>query len=522
MDAIPSTGGQGSAAMTVLEHVRAYLDPAGCGLLPGGEELPGTVDDGELRWAPGALDGLGLTDDDQGQQDADVAGLVLLMGKIAGRRRFLMNDFGELYEQLRQANTISYIDELLRAVASSALPRSGVREIGLRLVNTGRHPEPVKVGIALVGITGDGRDTDLLLTLGRHEELTVYCAVALANSAPDHETALWDLALSVDGWGRIQTVRRLKDTSRDDIQNWLVRDGFRNKIMNEYLAHLAATTGRLLDRLSVPEPDGDLLRAAGDIIRALVVGGPAKDVDDYADAPRLLRLFIDLMLTRAESLHDFLAVDSVARFLRAEDGWDTREARHGWTPQARQRLLSDCRQILSWPSWREKATAGLESDDHSHFWLAEQTACALGIDTFDAHWRRLTADPAHGQWSWVMQHADDQRIDQILALAIQTLPLAELGSGPAQLLGLGPEYKAHIELRCILQDLDRFPGRGWILVETGLNSPVTGVRNTALKALTAWPRSTWPERAELALQSAARAEPDEDIRARIDELLSIR
>jgi hypothetical protein len=44
---------------------------------------------------------------------------------------------------------------------------------------------------------------------------------------------LWSLAKSVDGWGRIQSVERLKKTERDDIQDWLVRDGFRNQVMDE-------------------------------------------------------------------------------------------------------------------------------------------------------------------------------------------------------------------------------------------------------------------------------------------------
>jgi len=205
---------------------------------------------------------------------------------------------------------------------------------------TGRHPEPVKAGIALLGISGGQEDADLLLTLGRHEELTLYCAVALANSSPDPETALWSLARSVDGWGRIQTVERLKETGRDDIQDWLVRDGFRNQVMDEYLAWVAATTGKLLDRLRGPDPDHDLVRAARDIATALIAGGPAEDIDDYPDAPGLLSLLVTLMTTRTESLEDFNAIHGVAGFLRGNDGWDERYQR-GWTSQQRREVPRD-------------------------------------------------------------------------------------------------------------------------------------------------------------------------------------
>jgi hypothetical protein len=60
---------------------------------------------------------------------------------------------------------------------------------------------------------------------------------------------------------------------------------------------------------------------------------------------------------------------------------------------------------------------GLQADDNATFWAAEQTAVALGIDTFDAHWRRLLASPPRGNWNAVMRLANEQRIGQIIDLA---------------------------------------------------------------------------------------------------------
>jgi hypothetical protein len=59
---------------------------------------------------------------------------------------------------------------------------------------------------------------------------------------------LWSLACSVDGWGRIHTVERLRNAGDEETQTGSFAGGFRNKVMNEYLAYIAATTGRLLDR----------------------------------------------------------------------------------------------------------------------------------------------------------------------------------------------------------------------------------------------------------------------------------
>lgn len=56
--------------------------------------------------------------------------------------------------------------------------------------------------------------------------------------------------------------------------------------------------------------------------------------------------------------------------------------------------------------------------------------------------------------------------------AEETLPLQEIASGPADSLGLGPEFRHHSALGFVLQDLRRFPGKGWPLIRAGLQSPV--------------------------------------------------
>jgi hypothetical protein len=70
-----------------------------------------------------------------------------------------------------------------------------------------------------------------------------------------------------------------------------------------------------------------------------------------------------------------------------------------------------------------------------------------------------------------------------------------------------------------LQDLKRFPGRGWELIKTGLRSPVVRNRNMALQAFLAWSRDQWPAEALGLLQQAARTEPNEDLRGRLEKAI---
>ena len=108
----------------------------------------------------------------------------------------------------------------------------------------------MKLGIALLGVMAIKKHESIIQTLGKHDEFTLYAAVALSNMFEDPSKPMWELAKSVDGWGRIQVVERLVPTDDEEIQRWLRLEGFRNSVMYEYLAHPAAVHGRLCEALA--------------------------------------------------------------------------------------------------------------------------------------------------------------------------------------------------------------------------------------------------------------------------------
>jgi hypothetical protein len=163
-------------------------------------------------------------------------------------------------------------------------------------------------------------------------------------------------------------------------------------------------------------------------------------------------------------------------------------------------------------------SSGLEGDNDGAFVLANEGARVLGIDTWDKHFQRLTK--ADGiAWFAVMRTSDPERVDRVVAYAEQHLPLDRIATGPATELGLGLEWAAHSNLDCILQDLHRFPGKGWALLRTGLSSPVVRNRHMALRALSAWEKGQWPADAEERLRRALEIEPDGDVREKIYAVL---
>jgi hypothetical protein len=311
----------------------------------------------------------------------------------------------------------------------------------------------------------------------------------------------------------------LRDTTDPAIRAWILRQGYRNSVMYEYLAYIAATTGGLLEALRDGTPDRELLTAAGEILEALCVGGPAEDMSDYADGADAVEAYLAHMTARAETLRDFQSIATIATFLEGEERWDHLTSM-GWTATRREAFEHACEAILGRGSWDPVIYAGLDSDDDTDYWLAEQAASRRGLDIFDIQVARIRRDPLGGGWFAAWQGADDVRAATLAALASDLLPLDEIATGPSDAIGLGPEWRAHGALDWSLQALRHHPGIGAELVLVGLRSPVVRNRNMSLNCLQQWPREQWPDGAIELARRLAESDPNEQAREFAAEVLA--
>ncbi len=503
-----------TASPSIYEFLSARADETG--RLPEDVRLPDEAPaaPGELRWAPGALDG--VFGHHVGSGEAEAHQLAELLTRAANKpsRRRLKRLLAGITD-----NMLEVVDATMKRLVELEPRRDGVRRVGHWLAATATEREKVKLGIALLGIAGVGDAAGLLRTLGAHDEFTLYAAVAFANGVEGGgESEIWALATVVDGWGRIQCVEQLRHTSDPAIQRWILRTGFRNSVMYEYLAYIAATTGGLLEALRGDHVDRELLDAAGEIIEALVTGGPAENLDDWDDGADAIEAYLSALTARAEALRDYLGVAAVRDFLAREDRWDERATR-GWTASRRTAFEGMCAEILGRPMWRELATTALASADNATSWSADRVMRDLGVNTFEHHFAAVRADPHKGSWFHAWQQADSDGARRLVQLARDTLPLDDLASGAGRELGLGPGWADHSALEWTLQALREHPGIGGDLLMVGLQSPVVRSRNMSLQALELWPVDAWPDGARKLLEAVAGGDPDEDVRARARRLL---
>jgi hypothetical protein len=66
----------------------------------------------------------------------------------------------------------------------------------------------------------------------------------------------------------------------------------------------------------------------------------------------------------------------------------------------------------------------------------------------------------------------------------------------------------------------RFPGKGWRLIQAGLQSPTVRNRNMAVQALATWDRALWAAEAQALLRRAIAAEPMDRTRAIMEKVLA--
>jgi hypothetical protein len=489
--------------------------------LPDEESTEGTS---KVRFAAGAFDGVFGGPPEQDTGGAETRRLAKLIVRLAqtGDSRSVH----AAYSMLRDNTALNWIDSLIQLLRDSKMPiQPHFERFALQLASESADRNAVKTGIALLGAFQLSQHSEVVSTLGLHEELTLFSAVALKNMFPDSAMELWSLAKRVTGWGRIQTVRFLIPTENREIQYWLRTEGFRNSIMNEYLALIAAVHGKLKDALEqdvIPESE---LVAASELIDALIAsdGGPAEGMNAYSDGAATCCAYLGHASKAAKDLRHLLTAHAIVRYLTFDSLPPAAQLANGWTEAAISVTATRARELIGIPGWDSVVRNQLESADREAFFRASRAADEIGLDAFDWHWRRLNAntqEPSH--WYFVMAKTNAERIEDVVSLAEQKIPLHLIETGAGNSVGLGYAFAPHSCLDFVVQDLKRFPGQGFRLIEAAIQSPVVRNRNIALNALEAWEGGHWTPRVLEVVERARRSEPDEKVLARINKLVNDR
>ncbi len=328
---------------SIFEHVDAHVRPDTPGLAEGGQALPDeairTPGDGP-RLEPGALEGIfagvGAGPLDEEAVDALYDALTALAAKQSAFNR------GGLRRLFREGNVRVRIDGLRDRLSSASPPHAErlypeLREIFL----TSGHRDEVKYAMALMSGFGRREDADLFRVIGRHEEFTLYAAVALATVADDPVGEWLALLEHVSGWGRTELAELiLRDPQPEDVRERLLRHG---------LGHgnaLALARGCRLDQLLTrDEVDDELLARAREVVDELVRdSGRPYSLADYHDAGPAVEALLGHLTRRPRGSAEVMAVRVLSDWLEAA-GDESREA-CGFADERLARVRAQCSAYL--------------------------------------------------------------------------------------------------------------------------------------------------------------------------------
>jgi hypothetical protein len=460
-------------------------------------------DDGRtIRWSAGALDGVMSRSGESPRELARGAELAALIENAATGDTDARD---ELYEAARADGIVFALDEALDGLALRHTDDDDVAELGRALMREAQHREPLKLAVALVGRTGDERDVPTLESLARHDEFSLVAGIALSHLLGDSVTAWWRVGCLATGWGKIEAVGRLAQEPElpQEVRAWLLRHGCDNAVMPEYLAHPCATAGRLEEALG-GLVDDELLDGACTIVRALVNGGPAEDIDDYEPGPRVAAAVVELVGDRAPNL---VRLDAVVDIRRWAEDYEQHVA-----------LAERCGRVLTRADVRAFVADRLaESDEALSVWTIAE---ATGLDPWEAGWSHLQqADQSAGLYYELARTTNAERWERLTTFAEQRLPLVALASGPRDQLFPPPQQREAARALAVLVQGVRTDRWSVPLVAAALLSPVISTRNAALHALNRATPEEWGEPVRSALRRLAHEEPVDEVRARVREQL---
>ena len=508
---------------SIYWHIANHIEQDVLGLTTGGETLPDedlVKGDNQFGWAPGAVDGV-LGGEYQGspakRRVDDLYSAVLKLTEVSST-----SNLERLYEILASDILVSgLIDQFIEKIINEPpADLDRLHTLARWLAMEAADREPVKFAIAMLGLFRDENDYELLTTLGRHEEFTLFVVVAIQNSEVDVENRLWKLAQHVRGWGRINVVQSLASTTDDYIKDWLVREGYRNDIMYEYTALTCAMTGELLSKLKTDDADDELIFSAGEILTAILGGsGPAAGYESYPDGAETYATYLKHLERRDNNVEALVFADRVERFLHDELGSAdlSVELRQTWIDR-HDEMLESISGIKKQPGWRDKILDQLDSDDNLRFWQATEAAKIVDIDPWDYFFKRIKR--GEDFWWSALQTDRLDRIDLLIEHAEAAIPLHAIATGPSDDLGLGNEFAEHQKLDWLLQELRRFPGRGLPLIHAGLQSPVTRNRNMAARAIAEIPLAERSDEITHWLTAAVAVEPDADTKHLLETVIA--
>lgn len=269
------------------------------------------------------------------------------------------------YEKIKDEKLISYYHELLELFQQEEMDEQRVQQEAIWLLENAAHREVVKFAILILGCTNCESLKNRLQAIALHEEFTGVALIALKNGTSNANESIWQIAKTVNGWGRIEAISFLEANS-EEIQYWFLTEGAKNYGMNGYAALVCAEKGKLDIILHESDIPNELFNGAGEIILGLLGDETYQAIHEYEYAGQVLMRYTHHAKTHCRELGQFYILTRIAEYMKeSEETWEERFTEN-WKTHERQAVHDTIEEIAKQPIWEQQALAILHSDHTSH------------------------------------------------------------------------------------------------------------------------------------------------------------
>ena len=483
------------------------------GKLPEDFRLPDELPENEIKFAPGAMDGIIFYHAAVQSEKSEEYQLLVNAIDVAAEGSIdeairLVYEFASKYHVL---GLIDLFQEYMQENQERLFVKNMIN-FAIDLMMEGTKVEAVKFGMSLlelIDLEGQDQIKDAIRLLALSDEFTLYAAFLMRHwENPNKE--LFEILQKVEGWGRVHLVRMIEADS-EEIEEWLVRNGVHNEVVPAYSGLDCFKKVHYLQRIQNPALDLESYRGLADILDAMLDEGPVVGISAFEE-------------NAIEIIQAFLAATKMRTDLEASDYTTLLDLKD---------YLQKNKDSESFVTLCEELTLFLQSNQ-----VKETIQCALkkgeafeiarrlGMDYQQYAYLAVADNFVKNAWIASLLMKDDYKVQEIINLAHEKLHVEEIATGAADEAGFGEGFEAHQALTMILQELRSRIHIGENLIQPALKSPVVSNRNAALSVLEAWMNTSGQAIQEISPQWAQylevlqHDEVREDIRKRIEQILN--
>lgn len=420
----------------------------------------------QIMMAPGAIDGMSIyhfRHEELAEIDNNEIIEAIMAASCGNPQAYAM--FSGLGRRLRAIDIIDDFQQQVREHADELDATQLYKFAILELILEGRDIECVKFGLELLELFGEPNDKvkEIVRNLGMYSEFTIFSVFNMLLWENGNEE-IFNIAKSVEGWGRVHAIERLKPETQE-IKDWLLYEGGCDDPLASYTALTCMINSGAAERLKNRTTDKEY-SAIGSLIGFLLEGEPGDGISELPEAESVLVDYVSQAGLHNLDIYGYKIIYDILYYASKEMDFPD--------------LVSLCGQVLTSDACRnciEKAVKEGRGID---------LAIACGIPYQEALLQALTKDfeKQYSNCRYLLN--DKDYLEKTLDVFRKHIPPETIEQNPKDEMGFGAEYAKYRQLDFLLQELRDKPFCAIDYVSRTIASPVTRNRTMSMRILKSW------------------------------------